>query len=177
MCENIVPCSKCRNLVRKIRKPHARNAQKSCSNMHQHRPQNAQNVMLKMHKRHAQNAQKSCTKCNVVLKMRKRAQNAETLCSKCGNVMRKMRNLYVQETFTRQVPQNAKRHVQHAEASCSKCKTLCKRVRIHADVLRKELGGRALLIHIMRMRIYLVVARPSSVMAERRQPSCNTPYV
>ena len=115
------------------------------------------NVMLKV-QRCAQNAETLCSKCGNVLKMQKRAQNAETLCAKCealypGNI---------------QVAQNA-------EASCSKCETLCKRVYVHADVLRKELGGRAL--WHMRMRIYLVVARPSSVMAERRQPSCNTPYV
>ena len=139
----------------KMQEPRAQNTETSCSNMHQHCPQNAQNVMLKMHKRHAQNAQTSCSKCkrcaqnaetcskcgNVVLKMRKRAQNAET-CSKCGNVL-KMRKLYVQETFMLLKMQSVmlkmrKRRAQNAKRSAHVNEY------VHADVLRKELGGRAL---------------------------------
>ena len=83
--------SKCRNVMLKMQKRYAQNAETLCSK--------CGNVMLIMQKRYAQNAETLCSKCrNVMLKMRKcYAQNAETLCSKCTNlVMLKMQKRYAQ---------------------------------------------------------------------------------
>ena len=80
-----------RNIMRKIHKRYAQNAETLCSK--------CRNVMLKMQRHYAQNAETLCSKFgSVMLKMQKRyaqnaetlcAQNAETLCSKCGNEMQK----------------------------------------------------------------------------------------